>query len=75
MKHQMCVKLQDALKSCPDVFFNVSGGCGVDTSLGTSHCMDAVGIWFTYCPFCGRRLISNYDETAHHWDWWEDENE
>lgn len=50
-----CPDLKDVLKS--NGFFDVAGGCGVDMSRGTLDCIDDVGRWFEFCPFCGRELV------------------
>jgi len=52
-------------------FFDVSGGCGYDTSHGKNPCMDASGIWFDFCPFCGKKIFSKF--TGERWEWWEGE--
>lgn len=67
MTRIMCQELRKALKRKP--FFNVSGGCGVDTSGGESSCMATNGVWFGFCPFCGRPIKRWYDEVEKHWDW------
>jgi len=66
-----CQELYNALNSKPQIFFNVSGGCGVDLSLGENPCMGSSGIWFKYCPFCGREIISHFNSNKVYWDWWE----
>jgi len=67
-KRQMCKKLRQALKH-PNLF-NVSGGCGIDISLGSSPCMDSSGLWFKFCPFCGKSILSEYSE-KNYWTWCE----
>jgi len=62
---KVCKELKEILKTAP--FFNVSGGCGIDKSGGKSHCMDRSGIWFRFCPFCGKKIESWYDGTR--WQW------
>lgn len=62
-----CKKLQEVLKRRP--FFNCLGGIGVDTSNGNSTCMDATGIWFEYCPFCGKKIVSECKDG--YWNWYE----
>ena len=61
----VCKELNKLLKS--ESFFDVSGGCGVDLSKGKSNCMDKDGIWFRYCPFCGKEIVSSYN--GKHWNW------
>lgn len=67
---QMCEKLSVLLKYSE--FFDVSGGCGFDSTHGESSCMDAVGMWFTYCPFCGKKINSQYNKKSQRWEWWEE---
>jgi len=52
-------------------FFDVSGGCGFDSSLGCESCMASWGIWFRYCPFCGKKLIQQKTRN-NSWTWFED---
>ncbi len=61
----MCLKLRQALKV--KMMFDVSGGCGIDTSNGDSRCMDRSGLWFKFCPFCGKEIKSWRDKIG--WDW------
>ncbi len=67
MKEKICEELKKAIKVKP--FYDVVGGCGVDTSNGESPCMDAAGIWFKYCPFCGKKLYREYKNQK--WTWGE----
>lgn len=64
-REKYCKKLKQLLKG--EQFFDVSGGCGVDLSEGKSNCMVKDGIWFRYCPFCGKEIVSKYN--GKHWDW------
>lgn len=66
----MCKELDEALLKEP--FFNCVGGCGVDTSNGNSNCMNAEGIWFKYCPFCGKKIISKFKNGS--WNWKESDD-
>ena len=68
MKDKICNELKGTLNTKP--FFDVVGGCGVDTSNGKSNCMDIAGIWFNYCPFCGKKIERKYDNGV--WTWWEE---
>ena len=70
----MCIKLRKALKTQPRIFFDVSGGCGIDLSLGESSCMASDGLWFKYCPFCGAKIDSKYHPRKHYWSWKETKN-
>ena len=65
-----CMHLMDFLRNFHPYFFDVSGGCGYDTSHGENSCMSAAGIWFKYCPFCGRKIKSEYN--GNKWEWWEE---
>ena len=65
----MCEKLEEILKLKP--FFDCVGGCGVDLSNGESNCMSGNGIWFRYCPFCGKEIIS--ENINGYWSWDEKE--
>ncbi len=62
-----CKELKITLKKWP--FFDVVGGCGVDLSGGDSNCMDKSGVWFNYCPFCGKKILSEYKKRK--WNWYE----
>ena len=66
-----CWKLRDTLNDNKPLFFDVTGGCGIDTSLGKSNCMDSVGIWFKHCPFCGQEIHSRYNNEKMRWEWQE----
>ena len=68
---KICDELSDVLKNPP--FFDVVGGCGVDTSGGESPCMASAGVWFKYCPFCGRKIASKYLEDEGSWEWHEED--
>lgn len=61
----ICDELKNALKEKP--FFNVTGGCGVDMSGGESSCMDADGIFFHFCPFCGKKILNWHNGNS--WQW------
>ena len=67
----MCKKLQSLLRQ--HSFFNVSGGCGYDMSYGNNPCMSNSGLWFHFCPFCGKEIVSKYKKSKNggHWTWWE----
>jgi hypothetical protein len=65
---KICKELKTLLKY--KAFFNCVGGCGFDTSKGKHPCMDMVGMWFKYCPFCGKKIISK--KTVNGWIWFED---
>ena len=65
----MCLELQRALEKTP-IFFDVPGGCGIDLSLGKNPCMGATGIWFKFCPFCGKKITSKYNGDC--WEWEEE---
>ena len=67
----ICIKLQEALEEHKHIFFNCVGGCGIDTSLGKNPCMGTAGLWFKFCPFCGKKIVSNFKEG--HWEWHEEE--
>jgi len=64
----MCQRLHDAITLHEKLFFDVPGGCGIDTSLGESNCMDRAGLWFKFCPFCGCRIIAEFKPDSH-WEW------
>ena len=64
----MCEELTNLLRQ--PSFFNVSGGCGYDTSHDANPCMDAAGIWFKFCPFCGFEIKSRFN--GNYWEWWEE---
>ena len=66
-----CKKLAKIIEDRPDLFFNVSGGCGVIG--GTGACMSSVGIWFSFCPFCGREIVSEHIHNR--WIWYEKETD
>jgi len=65
---KVCRRLSDALKHEP--FFDVVGGCGVDASGGKESCMSTYGVWFYFCPFCGKRIVKHYSAAG--WAWWEE---
>lgn len=68
----MCKRLEEVLKTPP--FFDVVGGCGVDVSGGESHCMSSDGVWFKFCPFCGRKIEAEWEDGSGRggrWSWWE----
>ena len=67
----ICTKLQEALERCKPILFDCVGGCGIDTSLGKNPCMEAVGLWFKFCPFCGSKIISSCKDST--WEWHEEE--
>ena len=71
MKLIICEELEKALKQKP--FFNCVGGCGVDTSNGENNCMASSGIWFKYCPFCGKKIISMRNVKTGSWIWYEED--
>ena len=64
-----CNDLKEALEKHKGILFNVSGGCGIDLSLGKSPCMDSDGLFFEYCPFCGRKIVRWQDKKGHFWNW------
>ena len=66
-----CKELAEALEQKP--FFDVSGGCGVDLSEGLSNCMDASGVWFKFCPFCGKKIRRKRTQEGT-WEWSEVED-
>ncbi len=65
---KICKELKKALNNKP--FFNVVGGCGVDTSNGESNCMSKSGIWFKFCPFCGSEIVQERTKDGS-WTWYE----
>jgi len=65
-----CLSLMAFLCDNKPYFFDVSGGCGYDKSHGKDNCMTASGIWFKYCPFCGRQIKSKFN--GNNWEWWEE---
>ena len=65
----MCQILHDEIAKHENLFFDVSGGCGIDTSLGKSNCMDSAGIWFKFCPFCGGKIHAEFKNKSY-WEWW-----
>lgn len=60
-------ELKEALSKEP--FFDCAGGC--DLSNGESQCMSSSGIWFKYCPFCSKKIISRRTEKGT-WEWFEE---
>ena len=66
----ICNKLKDGIKK--GVIFDVSGGCGIDLSNGKSNCMAKDGLWFKFCPFCGKEIISEYKNKR--WNWYENQS-
>lgn len=67
---KICEELRAAIKKPP--FFDVVGGCGVDTSGGESSCMAGSGVWFKYCPFCGRKITRTKTDNGS-WTWQEED--
>lgn len=65
----MCKELKEVLNQKP--FFDCVGGCGVDLSNGESQCMSSNGVWFKYCPFCGKKIISRKTKNGS-WEWFEE---
>ncbi len=63
-----CEMLQNLLNQ--PSFFDVSGGCGYDMSHGENPCMSSTGIWFRFCPFCGKEIKNKFTGTR--WIWWEE---
>ena len=69
----ICTKLTEFLNNNKGITFNVVGGCGIDLSLGKSPCMGSQGVWFKFCPFCGKEIIKKFDEWGtKQWDWREE---
>ena len=70
---KICDELQKFLAAGKEkhITFDVCGGCGIDTSLGTEPCMEAFGIWFKFCPFCRSEIIRV--ETEKGFTWYEKE--
>ena len=69
----ICAELTKFLAENKEITFNVVGGCGIDLSLGKSPCMGSQGVWFKFCPFCGKEIIKKFDEWGTlQWDWWEE---
>ncbi len=64
---ECCQALSDALDDYSAVLFDVCGGCGIDTSAGKSDCMATSGLWFKFCPFCGKRIVTWIDANGSHW--------
>lgn len=69
LEKKMCKELEETLKKYPKLLFNVSGGCGIDRSLGEKPCMQSYGIWFEFCPFCGRKIEKEYHKKEGYWSW------
>lgn len=69
-----CKELINFLENTKGITFDCVGGLGIDTSLGKEECMLTYGIWFKYCPFCGKEIISEYDNTKGCWKWFEKTN-
>jgi hypothetical protein len=67
----VCDKLTEAINKCSAVF-DVVGGVGLDTSGGEESCMGHYGLWFNFCPFCGRRIAKEFRD--HRWRWFEVED-
>ena len=65
-----CDKLRSFLDDNKPISFDIVGGCGIDTSLGKISCMGAAGFWFKYCPFCGKKIVSKFENLQ--WSWWEE---
>ena len=70
MRTKICKELKQALKN--PIFFDCVGGCGIDMSKGKSNCMDKNGLWFKFCPFCGKKIVSEYSKKLATWTWWEE---
>ena len=66
---KICDELQRFLAAGKEkhITFDVCGGCGIDTSLGTELCMESFGIWFKFCPFCGSEIIRIKTEEGFIW--------
>lgn len=67
MRNKICKDLEKVLKVKP--FFDCVGGCGIDTSNGENPCMDAAGIWFKFCPFCGKKIVGEFNQLTGMWNW------
>lgn len=70
--NMICSYLIEFLDENEPITFNVVGGCGIDKSLGKESCMDSFGVWFKFCPFCGKKIVRKYENGK--WDWWEEVN-
>lgn len=71
-----CLELAGVLEREP--FFDCIGGCGVDLSMGNDPCMNSSGIWFKFCPFCGKKIVRQKvmdGNTFVKWDWYEAKEE
>jgi hypothetical protein len=66
----VCKELKSFLEEKKPITFDCVGGCGIDTSLGTRECMNDYGVWFKFCPFCGKKIVSKFSNGF--WDWWEE---
>lgn len=64
---KICKELKSFLEAKHKFAFDVSGGCGIDTSLGVEPCMVTHGIWFRFCPFCGSEITRWMEGEGWHW--------
>ncbi len=70
MEENICNELTEFLDNNKPITFDCVGGCGIDLSLGNEPCMADNGVWFRYCPFCGKKIVKKFSEGA--WSWWEE---
>lgn len=70
MEENICKELVEFLNNKP-ITFDCVGGCGIDISLGKESCMADNGVWFKFCPFCGKKIV-NKQEDGKGWSWWEE---
>lgn len=54
-----------------DHTFDVVGGCGYNPSGSVGECMGDIGLWFAYCPFCGKKIIKQRTSNSS-WKWFEE---
>ena len=46
-----------------------SGCVAIKTRAG-GNCIDSVGTTLKFCPYCGAKIISMYDDNKGYWNWW-----
>ena len=50
---------------------DVRSGCiAIITRSQDGNCIDNSGAIMKFCPYCGVKIVSKYDESKGYWDWW-----
>ena len=50
---------------------DIRSGCiALITRAGVGGCIENSGAALKFCPYCGNKILSEYDKENGYWDWW-----